>query len=205
MASKLNRALPVVDLDRAKNYLIAEINALRNVKGDVWIFVGATTMIEYLAALEKGKPAEQKDFIEFVRGYMPEYVQFKYKRKHRLSKTGVGGRLRILTRADLPEQMYYILRCGLVHGFSLVPGAKEIKNGGRQRSIELSNRDKAKTDGKQHLDSYEKRPHVEDAAYFVDEDFLDHLIEATNRLFAKKKNHKKISRMLKERPFIWDF
>ena len=94
---------------------------------DVWIFVGATTMIEYLAALKKGESAGPKDFIEFVRGYMPEYVQFKYKRKHRLSKTGVGEKPRILTKADLPEQMYYILRCGLVHGFSLVPGPKEQK------------------------------------------------------------------------------
>jgi len=165
-------------------------------------------MIDYLAGLHQGKKAGKADYIAFIREYFPKaYSDFEYNTAHRKPGTGLkrknGTRTkRELTRKDLPEQMYYILRCGLVHRFSLVPSPAELENGGRERSITIHSRDDSQRDGKKHLDNFSQPPFVQDSAYFVDEDLLDDIIGVTKALFADKKNHPKIRRMLNTQPFI---
>lgn len=208
MASKRNKALSIAKLNTARDYLIAEINSLRHIKGTVWIFVGAATMIDYLASLSLGRPAGRSGYIAFIREWMrPEYNNFEYAQKHRKPGTGIirGGRrvARRITKSDLPEQMYYMLRCGLVHGFSLVPTHQESVNGGRERSITINSRLDSIRDRKAHLEPFNKVPLIIDSIYFVDEDLLDDLVEATNKLFADHRKHRNIRKMLGDRPFIW--
>lgn len=212
MPARRNSSLPIAKLDIARDYLIAEINSLRALRGTVWVFVCAATMIDYLASLSKGRPSGRAGYIEFIKEEMKtEYANFRYEKRHRKPGTGIdkkrGNRLvyvpRTMTHSDLPEQMYYMFRCGLVHGFSLVPSPQELKNGGRERSITINSKTDAIVDGKAHLERFSKPPQVVDSIYFIDEDLLDDLVLATNKLFADSAKHANISKMLKERPFIW--
>jgi len=103
--------------------------------------------------------------------------------------------------------MYYVMRCGLVHGFSLVVSSRELKNGARSRSITINSRMDAKADGMRHLDNFSRPPEVIDAAYFVDEDLLDDLITAIKNLFRDNSSSvkKNISKLLRDEPFIWPY
>lgn len=205
--SKHNRRLPVTDIANAEGYLITHLEALRHQRGNIWIFLGLATTIDYLAGLERGKRAGRRGYIDFIRNYFPEkYSDFEYESTHRKPGTGIlkkGVRSkRQMTKKDLPEQMYFIFRCGLVHSFSLVPSLDEIENGGRERSITIHSRVDAERDGKNHLDNFKLTPHVVDSAYFVDEDLLDDVIAVVRKLFADKKKHHKIGKMLNLQPFI---
>jgi|JYMV01.1.fsa_nt_gi hypothetical protein len=198
MASRKNKALPIAQLETARNFLISEIEYLRNLRGTVWCFIGASTMIEYLASLSKGAAAGRTSYIEFIKEFMRDaYKKFSYRSRHRVHR---GPKK--FTKEDLPEQMYFILRCGLVHGFSLVPTSKEKENGGRERSLTINSRADAVRDNKAHLDNFSS-VYAPDSVYFVDEDLLDDLIAATNKLFADPAKQKNISKMLQNRPFIW--
>jgi hypothetical protein len=189
-------------IDKAREYLVAEINSLRHIKGTVWVYVCAATMLDYLASLSIGAPAKRQNYIDFIRDHMrPAYKNFEYARQHQ--KPGTGSIPSEMTKQDLPEQMYYMLRCGLVHGFSLVPTQKELLNGGRDRSITINSRADALKDEKTHLEPFNKPPLINDSVYFVDEDLLDDLVAAVNHLFADVTKHPKIKKRLMERPFIW--
>ena len=217
MARSKYSKLPIAKLSEAEKYFIAEAKSLQAMKGTPWIFIGIATMIDYLARLEKGKAAKREDYISLIKNRFPDaYKQFKYKTAHR--KAGTGQPIRdkethrvtehqrkITTKKDLPEQMYFIFRCGLVHAFSLVPSSTERANGGRRRSITLHSRADAKRDGKKHLDNYNKPDDIKDAAYFVDEDLLDDLISAIRKVFATKTKHDNIRKVLKKQPPIWPF
>jgi len=194
-------------------------------RGTFWIFIGISTLIEYLARLEKGgslgnkrtkkmppPPDSMEEYASFIRRRFPKrkkYKSFEYV----LSSPTPGANLRNtgkpipLTRKDLPEQMYYVMRCGLVHSFSLAVSSRERKNGARPRSITINSRLDAKAAGMRHLDNFSRPPEVTDAAYFVDEDLLDDLITAIKNLFrdnspSVKKN---ISKLLRDEPFIWPY
>ncbi len=201
------------NLKSAEEYFIAEANALRAVHGTPWIFVGVAVMIDYLATLEKGSRADRSDYISVIRRkFPPEYREFKYAVAHRKAGTGqaikvrgrvVGHKKKSMTRMDLPEQMYFIFRCGLVHAFSLVPSATERGNGGRTRSVTLNSRADSSRDGIDHLQNYKRLPLIEDSAYFVDEDLLDGLIVAIKSVFADKSKHRNIRAMLNKQPPVW--
>lgn len=77
--------------------------------GDVWVFLMCSVFIEYLVKLVSGKEATNKDdYKHFIGTYLslidPRYKNFKYS----------NG------KTDLPDQMYHVLRCGIVHGFSFI-------------------------------------------------------------------------------------
>jgi hypothetical protein len=126
-----------------------------------FVFLEAAALLGYLA---KAAGCEgSKGYGRFVREQLqqvrPEYATFQY----------ADG------NEDLPEQMYYVLRCGLVHSFSLVPDKEARSHGGRVRSIVLCHRNA----GLNHLSR-----HVEvDAAIFVAEDFAEDLHALVGRLF----------------------
>lgn len=135
--------------------------------GTAWVFVFASTLVEYLAKLVNGQNTTRQHYIQFIKDYMakirPEYATFSYQNGNQ----------------DLPEQMYHILRCGIVHSFSFVPDQQAMNSGGRERSIVLSHR----TAGRPHLSSYSsvKAP---DAAIFVAEDFVEDIEKAIRHIFS---------------------
>ncbi len=82
--------------------------------GDSWIFVCGAVMIDYLTQMTTAQSGRVA-YINFVNNYFKEinlkYKEFQY----------ANG------RRDLPTQMYVILRCGIVHKFSFVPGVLKLE------------------------------------------------------------------------------
>jgi hypothetical protein len=135
-----------------------------------WGFLCLSALIDYLSRLANGKNVGRRGYIQFIRDYFPdEYKNFHYKN---------GA-------TDLPEQMYYVLRNGLVHSFSLIPDVGKGKKVGRDRSIVLIHAESAKRRGLSHLDNYGGQHGQLDAALFVAEDFLNDTKIAAYTLLQK--------------------
>ena len=158
-----------MNINEAEKYFSERTQELLNISGDgtVWVFVCASTLIEYLAKLVAGKDTRGPGYIKFIGDYMseirPEYASFTYQ----------GG------KKDLPAQMYHILRCGIVHSFSLIPDQK-AKNEGRKRPIVLSHR----KEGIPHLSPHSSSI-AADAANFVAEDFVEDIQKTIAHIFDK--------------------
>lgn len=140
-------------------------------------FIVPCSFIDYLSKLYKGGGGENyKKFIkEIMSEVNPKYIEFEYKGENEKPIK------------DLPVQMYHILRCGIVHSFSLIPDKTAKDNGGRKRSIVLGfNEDKEKY---KHLDNYSDKD-ITDACIFILDDFISDLNKSIEVLFAKaeKKN-----------------
>jgi hypothetical protein len=134
-------------------------------------FVLAAAYIDYLSKLVMGEDKRGAGYRAFIKNHLSnvrkEYQTFTY----------ASG------AADLPDQMYSVLRCGLVHSFSMIPD-KSIKNQkGRDRSIVLSHRVNLAPGG-HHLMRH-SGPQKLDAALFVLEDFLDDLEKVVHMIFAQ--------------------
>src|SRR6266850_1161838 len=127
-----------MDLVAEREHFRNRLSELRDVAriGSPWIFVCASAYVEYLARLEKGSVTSGDDYIEFVKQWLakvnPAYKAFTF-------KSGMQ---------DLPEQMYLVLRCGVVHSLSLVPS--QGTKGGRPRPIVLAHHANAAQGGLRH-------------------------------------------------------
>lgn len=138
-------------------------------------FLCLAAMIDYFATAAyrppsgKGKGSGADRYTRFVVEFMPRYAAFRYRDP----------------TIKLPEQMYFLLRCGLVHSFSLVPGEREKDNGARKRSIVLGHQINAK--GRPHLDHYSQSKGiiVRDAAYFLCEEFCTDTMQAVRDLLSE--------------------
>lgn len=150
-----------MNLDQAEAYFLNEINNLRQIADfkNPWIFLCASAYIEYLSKLAAGRNSGGAGFKEFVREFMPvAYRDFVYK----------SG------KDDLPEQLYHVLRCGIVHSFSLIPDQTAIGFGGRPRSVILAHEG-------DHLGSVNAPP-IDDACSLNAYNFVDDLEYATRKL-----------------------
>ncbi|OGC35636.1 hypothetical protein A2311_03575 [candidate division WOR-1 bacterium RIFOXYB2_FULL_48_7] len=138
--------------------------------GDPWVFLSASALIEYLAKLVVGEDNKRTGFIDFIKKWMPSgYYNFVYKNSKR----------------DLPEQMYYVLRCGIVHAFSLIPDDQGKSYGGRERSIVLAHR---REQAGQHLKGYEGNNGTLDSVIFVAEDFIADVLTTMMSIFDSAKS-----------------
>lgn len=151
-------------------------------KEDPWIFLCLSALVDYLSRLATGVQYDAKgkeetpgrdEYINFVKCYFPPaYATFGY-------QSGVG---------DLPEQMYHVLRCGIVHSFCLIPDPASRRKGGRDRSIVLMHSREANSRGCRHLDQYVGPKGNLDAALFVAEDFYEDVKTAAYALLDKAAN-----------------
>lgn len=167
---------------------VAELKSLAT-RGDPWFFLCASSYIEYLARITYGKSTNQKDYKDFLKYYFfkacPKYDKFKF-------NTG---------QKDLDIQMYHVLRCGIVHSFSLIADNVAAGHGGRNRSILLAHR----ASGKQHLSNYinnRTTPKI-DAAIFIAEDFADDIEEATKHIFKSSRKLKANGKNLRQNIKKW--
>jgi len=154
-------------IDEYKFYLLSEIAALRQQQPSPSAFATATELLDALAQASTsprrhGQPkGNGTRFREFIRRYMgPRYTSFLY----------ASG------KQDLPEQMYAILRCGLVHTRSLTPtpALNGKPSDGRENSILIAG------DGV-HLAPVTAAPY--DAALFVFDPFIADIEAALRRVF----------------------
>lgn len=119
------KQLEMIDLEYWRKYLIAHNNSLKRFAefGDPWVFICASCLIEYLAKMTIG---EKDSYAAFITEYLSKvdgrYSNFKY---------NTPG-------SKLPTEMFYVLRNGLVHSFTMKPNQE---NKGRVNSILLSHKD----------------------------------------------------------------
>jgi hypothetical protein len=174
-----------------QRYFTDRIGELRDLakRGDPWVFLCASSFIEYLAKIELGKATLQDDYKNFLKNYFfricPKYARVKYS----------SGKL------DLAEQMYHVLRCGIVHSFSLFADSRAQAKGGRHRSILLAHQ-KA---GIEHLANFvnsRRKPKI-DAVVFVAEDFVEDVAKVTEALFADSRKKSADGKRIKKNIRAW--
>lgn len=170
IAALTDRAMTLVE---AKSYFLKEAGHIRKIcdDGTPWGFLCAAAMLDYLTRMTHGKETNAEDYKDFVKSYLakvrPGYENFRYR----------------CGKDDLPAQMYHVLRCGLVHSFSMFPDNKGRKKGARERSIALCHRKEIVQDPSlKHLGNYSKGK-VKDAALLVAEDFAEDIYQLVKMIF----------------------
>lgn len=161
-------------LESIHNYYKERIGEVKRYSaiGDVWVFLMCSVFIEYLVKLVSDKEVTDKDdYKDFIRNYLslinPLYRDFKYANGKR----------------DLPDQMYHVLRCGIVHGFSLIADKTARKKGGRDRSILIGH----KSGGGTHLDPINRKGF--DSVFFCAEDFANDIEKVIDLVFQMAKEN----------------
>ncbi|OQP42030.1 hypothetical protein A4H97_34145 [Niastella yeongjuensis] len=124
-----------------KEYFLARCDEIISLshRGDPWTFLCGSAMIDYLTNMTTGNSTRVR-YINFIEDYFAQvnilYKEFTYQSGDK----------------DLPTQMYVVLRCGIVHSFSLIPNNLGISYGGRIRSILLAH----EKNGHSHFETYIK-------------------------------------------------
>jgi hypothetical protein len=163
--------------------------------GTPWGFLCAAAFLDCLSKLVEGKDSKRKGYKDFVRNYLKtinsEYASFRFN----------SG------KTDLPEQLYHIFRCGIVHSFSLIPDKQSQDNGGRPHSIVLCHQKEAKAKNISHLSNYSMGI-ITDSCLFVAEDFGKDLTKVVKLIFSSQAKGidaditKKMKQWIKQQPPI---
>jgi len=145
-------------------------------KGSAMIFVCASYVLDYLTKIVYGKITCGNDYKDFIINWLsrirPEYSSFQYNNGNK----------------DLPVQMYHVLRCGIVHSFSLIPDNRAQRSGGRDRSIVLCHKKESVEKKLPHLSNYSTKE-IENATIFVAEDFLNDIRKLIDLVFDEAKTN----------------
>ena len=146
-----------------------------------FVFVIASAFLEYLSKLayNGGRAAEYKRFItRYLSVVNHRYRTFQYR--------FANG----TTKRDLPIQMYHVLRCGIIHGYSLFPDTVAASRGGRNRSIVLVHR-------QARVEHLALRYHNhEPTCVLVAEDFAADIEAVVIDLFRKARKNKALTRRI---------
>lgn len=178
-----------MNIDR---YFCDRLSELRTIagRGDPWIFLCASAFIEYLAKMAHGGPIGAEGYKKFLRTQFftvcPQYASFKY--THR--------------KADLADQMYHVLRCGIIHSFSLFADNTARKYGGQDRSILLGHRESDRRSHLSNIVNRHRKPKL-DAALFIAEDFVEDIAKVTDHLFAESRRRTTAGRDLRKNIRTW--
>lgn len=163
--------------------------------GTPWGFLCAAAFLDCLSKLVAGNDKKAPGYKSFVRNYLQivnsKYNSFKYNDPV----------------VNLPDQMYHVFRCGIIHSFSLIPDQQSLAKGGRPHSIRLCHRKEAKAKNIFHLSNYSKGV-TTDACLFVAEDFGKDLTKVVKLIFSSKAKAidaditKKMKQWIKQQPPI---
>jgi len=146
---------------------IGEVKGNAN-NGDPWAFLMAAAYIDFLVKMVYNvEPTTHRHYKDFIRDYL-SLINAKYS-----SFIYANG------SQDLPEQMYHVLRCGIIHGYSLVPDSLSVSKGGRKRSILVAHR----KNGAIHFTGYSMNGY--DSVIFTAEDFSEDLESVLDKIFTQ--------------------
>jgi hypothetical protein len=170
----------------AKQHFSDMLDKLPKMEASPWPFLCASAMLDYLSqmSIDRIPPSGARVYIRFIEDYMPQ--------SYRNYQFDCG-------KQDLPYQMYYILRCGIVHSFSLVPDTRfSAAADGRKGSIVIAHQGK-------HLSKfqYTKNP---DAVLFLFDQFHADIKSALEAVFKRAQSDPllmvRITKFLKDNPPI---
>lgn len=150
-----------------------------------WGFICACILIELLArmvnGIGRGKLTRQQ-YEAFVVEWMDDYgpqAEHPFKYNSTVVRLTNSSEPPEAEEKSLATQMYCIMRSSMVHNLSLVAGDSELRSGGADYSIHLTDRKTAAAQGLRHLQNTGN-----DAAVFVGEDFLDDIGKVIDKVFA---------------------
>ena len=150
-----------------------------------WGFINACILIELLArmvnGIGRGKLSRQQ-FEAFVVDWMDDYgpqAEHPFKFESPVVRLTNTSQPPEAEEKSLATQIYCIMRSSMVHNLSLVAGDSELRSGGVDYSIHLTNRKAAAAKGLKHLQNFEN-----DSAVFVGEVFLDDIGKVIDKVFS---------------------
>ena len=159
--------MEISDIHKYFKNRISEIKDLAVNTGNPWVFLCCSSFIDYLVRLVYDKEANSSDYKKFIIDYLSQidirYKDFEY-------QSGVK---------DLPDQMYHILRCGIIHSFSLIPDSSSLRKGGRKRSILLAHN----KNGETHFKPVTENGY--DSVVFTAESFSSDLEKLVDKIFTE--------------------
>jgi hypothetical protein len=181
-------------LDEAQEHFSDMLDKLADMKASPWPYLCAAAMLEYLAkmSIDRTPPTSKQPlrdapvYIKFIKDYMPPpYRDYRF---------GCGKR-------DLPYQMYHVLRCGIIHSFSLVPDRRyHSAADGRKGSIVISH-----TGAGPHLTPFQSTTN-RDAVLFVFDQFCADIRSALEEVFKRAQSDSallaRITQFLQDTPPI---
>ncbi len=158
-----------------EGYFKARVKEVQRILEDVtpWGFLCAVAFLDCLSKLVAGSDKKAPGYKAFVRNYL-QAVNSKYNTFRYNDST-----------VSLPDQMYHVFRCGIIHSFSLIPDQQSLRKGGRPHSIRLCHQKEAKAKNISHLSHYSKGA-TTDACLFVAEDFGKDLEKVVRLIFSSK-------------------
>jgi hypothetical protein len=179
-------------LDEGRKHFTDMLENLEKMDASPWPFLCASAMLEYLSKLSISAQSNAQQYIRFIEDYMPHtYKDYQFQCEAR----------------DLPYQMYYVLRCGLVHSFSLVPDTSfKSASTGRKGSIVIFHKGKQlKQFSYAHLTQFPNTTNS-DAVLFLFDEFLADIKSAMEQVFTRAKEDvalsQRIEKFLKDNPPI---
>lgn len=196
-ATKCCSACRYTQISVIRKYFIGRAKELVSLAsgGAVWPFICCSTFIEYMAKMSvdpstvrqknggtriNPRPADDAIYVTFINQYFPaKYNNFQYSNRMHVNESRFGGSTNGRTDKCLPYKMYKVLRCGLVHAFSLNDPESSMQS---LRSIFIEHRGESLS---HHLDHISNASY--DVALFISEDFAEDIASVTENLFEKAK------------------
>ena len=147
-------------------------------------FLCLAAFVDFLAKLAAGKDKQSDGYRDLITNYFPDaYKNFVYKSGDK----------------DLPAQFYSVLRCGILHGFSLYPD-RPNRNGSKARTIVISH--DGNDDGKTytHLSNYSDKGF--DAALLIADKLCDDMSSTIQKMFTYTSVQANAEKWVKKQPPI---
>lgn len=145
-------------------------------------FVILSAYIDFLSKLAAGRDNLGAGYKKFIKKYFPpKYNNFIFVSNHQ----------------DLPEQLYHVLRCGIIHCFSMYP-KYENRGKKKERTIVISHDGKSSIKKYGHLDNFTENGL--DAAIIIASNFCDDIDFATQKMFQDSAVLTRAERWVKKQP-----
>lgn len=147
-------------------------------------FLCLAAFVDFLAKLAAGKDEKSKGYKDLITTFFPDaYKNFVY---------NSGDK-------DLPTQFYSVLRCGILHGFSLYPD-RPNRNGSKVRTIVISHDGKDGRKPYKHLSNYAEKGF--DAALLIADKLCDDMSSAIQKMFTYTSVQANAEQWVKKQPPI---
>lgn len=217
LEKKVNSAFEEQDLEAIDRYLKARLEELDTLaqRGDPWVFGACCTFIEMLAKREKecnndlNDNARNKDgsrFKNFVKIYLMPSNPFYQDAEKELKNEATKQSGKEQAKEDDPEiaqNLWHILRCGVVHSFSMKKQEsfkKELEDSNQQNYKILLGHRKNRKSTSDHLKVVEVNDegNTYKALCIMAEDFVEDLRRCTQKIIKKAKDSSSFYDNLKE-------
>ena len=155
-----------------RTYCLDRIEELRSILngGTAWGFLGAAAFVDFLSRLRFGKATGQTQYKAFICEFFPDHYRGK-----RFARTHISDEY-----DTLPSQFYHILRCGVLHSFSLSVDEKS-EGKGWTSSVIISTNGKHGDREYRHLDSFTEGDY--DAIVLIGDELANDLVKTVDRMF----------------------